>query len=205
MDADSAKKIYASYSDVYDRLFKWIFFPRISHAVEAMDVKPGECVLDVGIGTGLSLSTYPEHCTVTGIDHSAEMLKQAKQKIREHGYSHISVMEMDAMRLEFPDNAFDKVFISHVVSVVSDPFMVMKEVRRVCKPDGDVVVINHFKSPHPLMGSFSKVFNPISKRIGWRSDLGMDEFISGAGLNVREMYKLKKIDFWDMIFAVNVK
>ncbi len=206
MDSESTKKIYALYSDVYDALFKRFFFPRIRHALLALNIEPGDRVLDVGVGTGLSLPIYPRDCSVIGIDLSAKMLKQAKQKIIDQQLSHIKVMEMDAMDLSaFPDDSFDKVFISHVVSVVSDPYRVMQEVKRVCRRDGDVVVVNHFRSSNKVLGTIGNFFNPISKRIGWRSDLGLNEFINGAGLVVREKYMLKKIDFWHMIFAVNVK
>ena len=206
MNSESTKKIYAAYSKVYDSLFKRFFFPRIKHALLAMNIKPGDRVLDLGIGTGLSLPIYPRDCTVTGVDLSSKMLTQARQKIEKHGMHHIEVMEMDAMDLSaFPEDSFDKVFISHVVSVVSDPYRVMQEVRRVCRRDGDVVVINHFRSNNKLLGQIDSFLNPIFKRIGWRSDLGLNEFINGAGLTVREKYMLKKFDFWHMIFAVNIK
>ena len=205
MELESIKKIYAGYSAVYDALFKRFFFPRMSHAVGSMNIEPGDRVLDVGVGTGLSLPLYPRDCSVVGIDLSEAMLKRARHKIERNGYDHIEVLEMDAMDLSFPDNSFDKVFISHVVSVVPDPYKAMSEVRRVCKKGGEVVVINHFKSANKVIAAVEKVISPISEKIGWRSDLGLNDFIIGAGLTVREKYMLKKIDFWHMIFAVNEK
>ncbi len=205
MELESVKRRYAGYSNVYDVIFKGFFYPRIKHAIHSMGIAPGDKILDVGVGTGLSLPLFPRHCKVTGIDLSAAMLKKAKQKVGKLHLDHIELLEMDAMSLAFPDNAFDKVFISHVVSVVPDPYKVMSEVRRVCKNHGRIVLVNHFKSKNKVMAGVEKIFNPVSKRIGWRSDLCLDEFIKKAKLKVDKKYKLKKIDLWHVIFATNNK
>lgn len=205
LESESIKKIYAGYSHVYDALFKRFFHPRIKHAINYMDIKPGERILDVGIGTGLSLSEYPPYCSVVGIDLSTEMLKKAKEKIAAGRLRHINVLSMDAMKIGFKDDTFDKVFISHVVSVVPDPYKVMSEVKRVCRKGGQVVIVNHFKSKNRLVETVEKIINPVCKRIGWRSDLCLNEFIDRSGLNVREKYMLKKLDFWHILFATNEK
>lgn len=205
MELESIKKIYAGYSGVYDALFKRFFFPRIKHAITYMDIKPGDRVLDVGVGTGLSLSVFPSYCKVVGIDLSKEMLGKAKEKIESNNLDHIKVLAMDAMCIGFPDDTFDKVFISHVVSVVPDPYRLMSEVKRVCRKGGQVVIVNHFKSGNKLVEAVEKIINPICKRIGWRSDLCLNEFIYKSGLHVRQKYTLKKLDFWHIVFATNEK
>ncbi|HBO84129.1 MAG: hypothetical protein A2073_08340 [Deltaproteobacteria bacterium GWC2_42_11] len=205
METETIKKIYAGYSNAYDAIFKRFFFPRIKHAIATMDIRHGDKVLDVGVGTGLSLPLFPRYCDVTGIDISSAMLKKAKEKTNKLNLNHIELMEMDAMNLEFPDNSFDKVFISHVVSVVPDPYKTMSEVKRVCKRNGKIVVVNHFRSPNKMVGSVVRMLNPITKKIGWRTDLSLDEFIKKANLCVEKKYKLKKIDLWYVIFAVNEK
>ena len=131
MELDSIKRIYAGYSHVYDALFKRFFYPRIKHAINYMDIKPGERVLDVGVGTGLSLGEYPRGCRVVAVDLSFEMLKKAKEKVGKNRLGHIKVLNMDAMNIAFRDDSFDKVFISHVVTVVPDPYRLMNEVRRI--------------------------------------------------------------------------
>lgn len=201
----SIKKIYDGYSNVYDVLFKRFFYPRIKHAITYMDIRPGERILDVGVGTGLSFSVFPKHCTVVGIDLSTEMLRKAKEKIEKNGLHNINVLSMDAMSIGFRDDSFDKVFISHVVSVVPDPYMVMSEVKRVCRKGGQVVIINHFKSRNKLVETVEKIINPVCKKIGWRSDLCLKEFIDRAGLKVKKKYMLKKLDFWHILFATNDK
>jgi len=205
LEYDSIKKIYAAYSNVYDRIFSRFFFPRIERAINDMDIRPGDRILDVGVGTGLSFQVFPRDCKVVGIDLSHDMLRKAKEKIETEGYDNIKVMAMDAMDLSFDDDAFDKVFISHVVSVVPDPYKVMDEVKRVCKKDGQVVIVNHFKSTNKLVEIGEKLMNPLCERIGWRSDLPLDEFISRSGLNIKKKFMLKKLDFWHILFAENEK
>ncbi len=205
MEIESAKRIYKGYSTVYDALFKRFFYPRIRHAVTNMNVAPGSRILDVGVGTGLSLPLYPDHSKVIGIDLSSEMLRQAQEKVTGKGLTHVTLMEMDAMSLSFADDSFDNVFISHVVSVVPDPARVMSEVRRVCKRGGKVVIVNHFKSRNKMFAGIQKMIKPICNKIGWRSDLCMDEFLTKAGLKVDSVYTLRKVDFWHLIFATNMK
>ncbi|MCC6503408.1 MAG: class I SAM-dependent methyltransferase [Deltaproteobacteria bacterium] len=205
MELDSIKRIYAGYSNVYDALFKRFFYPRIKHAINYMHIKPGERVLDVGVGTGLSLAEYPKGCRVAAVDLSFEMLKKAKEKVGKNRLSHIKVLNMDAMNIAFKDDSFDKVFISHVVTVVPDPYRLMNEVRRVCKKGGQVVIVNHFKSSNKMVELVEKLINPVCKKIGWRSDLCLNEFIRRSGLNVRQKYMLKKLDFWHILFATNEK
>ncbi|MBI5888848.1 MAG: methyltransferase domain-containing protein [Deltaproteobacteria bacterium] len=205
MEQEKIKKIYAAYSNVYDAIFKRIFYPRIKHAIAVMDIKPGERILDVGVGTGISLGAFPKHCRVVGIDLSTEMLMKAKKKVVKNRLGNIKVVSMDAMSVGFRDNSFDRVFLSHVVSVVPDPYRMMSEVKRVCRKGGQVVIVNHFKSRNKLVETVEKVINPICKQLGWRNDLCLSEFIANSGLRVNKKYMLRKLDFWHIVFATNEK
>ena len=204
-ELESIKKIYAGYSNVYDVLFKRLFQPRIKHAINEMNIMPGDRVLDVGVGTGLSLPLYSRSCRVVGIDLSYAMLTKAKDKIRRNSLKNTSVLNMNAMSLSFADDSFDKVLISHVVSVVPDPYKLISEVRRVAKKGSNVVIVNHFKSKNAVLKSVERIINPLCKKIGWHNDLCIDEFIGRSGLKVKKTYKLKKTDFWQIIQATNVK
>lgn len=205
MDYESIKKIYAAYSNVYDFIFKRFFYPRIRSALESMTIHPGERLLDIGVGTGLSLPLYPKHCEVVAIDLSLDMLEKARKKVERLGLSHIRLMAMDAMNLFFKDNSFDKVFISHVVSVVPDPIKTLEEAKRVCKRQGKIVIVNHFQSENKVLAKIEEIINPICKRIGWRSDLSLQWILEGSGLKVERHYKLKKMDLWRIVFATNDK
>lgn len=205
MKTEEIKKIYGGYSGAYDFIFKGFFFPRIKHAIETMHIKPGDRILDVGVGTGLSLPLFPKHCCVTGIDLSAGMLKEAKKKVEAEGLDHITLIEMDATHLAFDDDTFDHVISTHVISVVPDPVKVIAEMKRVCKKEGNIVLVNHFQSPNKYLAKFDELISPITKKVGWRTDLSLERLIKEADLDVREQYKLNKIDLWKVVWAVNNK
>lgn len=205
LHADSIKKIYAGYSNVYDAIFKQFFYPRQKHVINSMGIMPGNRVLDVGVGTGLSLPLYPRHCEVTGVDLSAEMLEKARKKINKYRFHHISLREMDASNLEFDDNTFDHVIATFVISVVPDPVKVISEMKRVCKKTGKIVIVNHFQSDNKFIAKFEEFINPICCKIGWRSDLSLDNLIRNADLEIDQEYKLKKFDLWKVVFAANNK
>ncbi len=205
MRSESVRKIYDGYSGVYDFLFSSIFFPRIKSAIGSMDIEPGDSILDVGVGTGLSLPVYPNFCKITGIDLSDQMLGKARNKAEKLGLSNVALQQMDAMNIEFPDNSFDKVFLSHVVSVVPDPKKTINEVKRVCKPGGNIVIVNHFQSPNKFVAKVEDFITPVCKRLGWRTDLSLTDLLRESGLRVAKTYKIKKIDFWSIVFAYNDK
>jgi phosphatidylethanolamine/phosphatidyl-N-methylethanolamine N-methyltransferase len=205
LHVESIKKIYAGYSNVYDIIFKQFFYPRQRHVIDSMGIMPGDSVLDVGIGTGLSLPLYPCHCNVVGIDLSAEMLKKARQKVSKYNINHVSLMEMDASNLEFNDNTFDHVIATFVISVVPDPVKVIAEMKRVCKKTGKIVIVNHFQSNNKFIAKIEEYINPICCKIGWRSDLSLNELVKDANLKIDQKYKLKKFDLWKVIFAINNK
>lgn len=205
LKTEEIKKIYGGYSEAYDFIFKGFFYPRIKHAIETMHIKQGDKILDVGVGTGLSLPLFPKNCSVTGIDLSADMLKEARKKVETFGLRHISLIEMDAAHLAFEDDTFDHVISTHVISVVPDPIKVMAEIKRVCKKEGNIVLVNHFQSPNKYIAKFDELISPITKKVGWRTDLSLERLIREADLDVREQYKLNKIDLWKVVWAVNNK
>jgi phosphatidylethanolamine/phosphatidyl-N-methylethanolamine N-methyltransferase len=205
LKTEEIKKIYGGYSGAYDFIFKGFFFPRIKHAIETMHIRPGDRILDVGVGTGLSLPLFPDYCSVTGIDLSPDMLQEAKKKVEMRGLKHITLMEMDAQNLAFEDDTFDHVISTHVISVVPDPVRVIAEMKRVCKKGGNIVLVNHFQSPNKLLAKFDELISPITKKVGWRTDLSLDGLIMDTKLDVRSMYKMSKIDLWTVVWAVNNK
>src|SRR5205807_2222833 len=118
------------------------FYPRIARVIRSLAVEPGARVLELGVGTGLSLDAYPSHCQVTGIDLAPDMLERAQDKVNRNAWRHIMLEQGDALNLKFPDDSFDYVMAFLVVSVVPDPDRMMTEARRVCRPGGTIAIIN---------------------------------------------------------------
>ncbi|MTJ05325.1 MAG: class I SAM-dependent methyltransferase [Sediminimonas qiaohouensis] len=170
MDLNAVKSSYARWAPVYDKTFGAITEGGRRRAVAHVNTRGGT-VLEVGVGTGLSLEHYDPAITVTGIDFSDEMLAKARHKVARRALDNVaSLRQMDARTLDFPDNSFDTVVAMHIVSVVPDPEQVMTEMARVCKPGGQVVITNHFAREKGVMAVIERLMAPFEKTLGWHSD-----------------------------------
>jgi len=205
MQEATTKGIYDFHSAFYDMTFGRLVRRRIARAIGHMNIQDTDRVLDLGIGTGVSLNYYPQRGRIVGIDLSTGMLKQAKKKIAERGLDHARVLQADALFLPFGDNAFDHVFISHVISVVSDPFRLVREAQRVAKPGARIVIVNHFQSTNRLIAMVEKWLCPLCTKLGWRSDLALNDLIRETGLQIDYRFKLENIDLWETVVISNNK
>jgi phosphatidylethanolamine/phosphatidyl-N-methylethanolamine N-methyltransferase len=178
-----------------------MFYNRLEQVIEDLNIPPGAQVLEVGAGTGTSFPAYPNHCHVIGVDLAPDMLARARQKIEDNGWSHLKVMEMNALDLKFPDNSFDFVMAFHVVTVVPDPVLMIAEAKRVCKPSGKIAIVNHFTSDVPVLGSLTKAMDPLTRWLGWRTDLQLKPFIAATGLTVEKVYKINKNSLYTVVLA----
>jgi len=194
-------KLYAEFAPLYDKVFGKIFYSRLRHVIEALDIPRGAKVLEVGAGTGTSFPAYPRHCEVIGIDLAPDMLARAQDKILENGWTHLNVMEMNALDLKFPDNSFDYVMAFHVVTVVPDPIRMIQEAKRVCKPGGKIVIVNHFTSTFPLLGFLTETLDPVTRRLGWSTKLRLKPFIEETQLKVDTIYKLSKLSLYTVLLG----
>ncbi|GAB4355087.1 MAG: class I SAM-dependent methyltransferase [Gammaproteobacteria bacterium] len=200
MQTEYIKKAYRRYASVYDILFGRVLGPGRKRVVEALACAPGDRILEVGVGTGLSLPLYPQGVSVTGIDLSAEMLKQAQRRIDRHGLSQrVSLLEMNAERMGLADGVFDKVVAMYVVSVVSSPERLMQEIRRVCKPDGEIFVVNHFRARHPAARLIERAVAPLAGVVGFRPDLDLESFVSATGLQLLDSRRTNLLDGWQIL------
>ncbi|HSV14750.1 MAG TPA: methyltransferase domain-containing protein [Tepidisphaeraceae bacterium] len=205
MQESSTRKIYDIHSVFYDATFGRLVKRRIERAIEHMNISDTDVVLDLGIGTGVSLNYYPNRGRIFGIDLSAGMLREARKKIRERGLDHATVFQADAMKLPFADNSFDHVFISHVISVVSDPFKLVQEAQRVAKEGARIVIVNHFQSTNRFIAMVEKWLCPLCTKLGWRSDLALQDLIRQTGVCIDYRYKLDNIDLWETVVITNNK
>jgi phosphatidylethanolamine/phosphatidyl-N-methylethanolamine N-methyltransferase len=192
-------KLYAEFAPIYDKVFGKIFYSRLERVIEDLRIPRGAKVLEVGAGTGTSFPAYPSHCQVTGIDLAPDMLTRARRKIVEKGWAHINVMEMNALNLTFPDNTFDYVMAFHVVSVVPDPIAMINEARRVCKPGGKIIIVNHFTTDFPVLGKVTRSLDPLTRLLGWRTDLKLRPFIENTNLTVERIYKITKASLYTVL------
>ena len=181
MQESSTKKIYDIHSVFYDATFGRLVKRRIERAINHMNIQSTDRVLDLGIGTGVSLNYYPNRGRIIGVDLSGGMLREARKKIRERNLDNAIVFQADAMRLPFGDDTFDHVFISHVISVVSDPYRLVREAQRVAKPDARIVIVNHFQSTNRFIAMVEKFLCPLCTKLGWRSDLALQDLIRRTG------------------------
>ena len=116
-----------------------------------MGIRPGDRVLEVGAGTGINAPLYPRDCRVTAIDLSPRCSNGHARRIARQGLAHVELLEQDAAQDDVPDDFFDSVYAPYVISVVVDPVRVAREMRRVCRPGGRIVILNHFRSTNPAV------------------------------------------------------
>jgi len=197
-------RIYSDFAHFYDAVFGRAFVDHEHEILESLSFRPGHRVLEVGVGTGISLDAYPPYVHVTGIDPSADMLALAIRKTRENGWNHIDVRRGDALNLEFPDNSVDWVTTFHVMTVVPDPLRMMQEMVRVYKPGGKIVMINHFASENPLLYSLVWAANPLTRHLGWTTRLRVSDVLDGHKIHVERNARIARFSFHRVVIATKL-
>jgi phosphatidylethanolamine/phosphatidyl-N-methylethanolamine N-methyltransferase len=199
VENDFVAAVYAKISAVYDFTFGPTLHPGRVHAIQRMGIRPGDRVLEVGVGTGINAALYPRDCSVTGIDFSPKMLARARNRIARKDLCNVSLFEMDATSLKFADNSFDVVYAPYVISVVPDPVAVTREMWRVCRPGGRVIILNHFRSKSPIGASLERAIAPFTLYLGFKSDLDLPAFLTQADLNPISIEKVNFPRIWSLV------
>jgi phosphatidylethanolamine/phosphatidyl-N-methylethanolamine N-methyltransferase len=206
MQESTTRVLYDDQSRVYDKTFGALVQRRISTAISHIDIRPGDRVLDLGIGTGASLQYYPQdRGRIFGIDLSDGMLRRCIRRMDGQNRQNATVLQGNALELPFADNSFDHIFISHVISVVSDPCSLVREAQRVAKPQARIVVLNHFQSTNRFIALVEKWLCPLCTKLGWRSDLPLQDLIRRTGVEIDYRFKLENIDLWETVVMSNNK
>jgi phosphatidylethanolamine/phosphatidyl-N-methylethanolamine N-methyltransferase len=205
MDRDKIERVYTTYAGFYDQVFGKVFQEGRESAVRNLNVQPGEYVLEVGVGTGIALPMYPSHCRIVGIDLSEGMLAKAKERTKVLRLSHVQLHRMDAGAMEFEDDSFDTVVAAYVVTAVPDHRKVVNEMIRVCRPGGRIIMLNHFSNGNRVINAVERVLSPLTKHLGWRTDLSLNTVLEGTSLHVARKQKVNPLRLWALVECVNRK
>ena len=196
MHIDTVKAAYRRYAGFYDALFGPVLQAGRKAVIEALDCKPGHRVLEVGVGTGLALGLYPAGVNVVGIDVSTEMLEKARRRVARRRFSHVeALLEMDAETMSFVDASFDRIVAMYVLPVVPNPARLLAELHRVCKPDGEIYLVNHVRSDNPVIGAVEKGLARFSDKLGFHPDFELRDVLNG-----HELVQVERVNlFWKVM------
>lgn len=197
------EKVYNRYSKFYDLIFGKVFHSGREMAPYLLDLRPGMNLLEVGVGTGLSLPILPRNIRITGIDLSQKMLDHAKKRLQDEGLEGIRLFKMDATHLDLPDNSYDRVLAAYFISTVPEPIKVISEMKRVCRPGGYLVFLNHFRNENPVIGFFERILSPLFYRIGFRTDVDVHKLMAECGLEIETLERIDFLGHWKAVRCIN--
>jgi phosphatidylethanolamine/phosphatidyl-N-methylethanolamine N-methyltransferase len=170
LDNDQVSKAYARWAPIYDMIFGAVFERGRRASIEAAE-RIGGRILEVGVGTGMSLPAYSRKNRIVGLDISEPMLRKARQRVIEHKLDNVEALAvMDAAKLALPDAAFDVVVAQYVITTVPNPEATLDEFARVLRPGGEIILVNHLGAEQGIRRSFERRFAPVARRLGWQPE-----------------------------------
>ena len=202
VENDFVARVYENIAWFYDLTFGPALHPGRVDAIQRMGIKSGDRVLEVGVGTGINAALYPRDCAVTGIDLSSSMLEKARERIARKDVRNVRLLQMDAANLKFADDTFDIVYAPYVISVVPDPVAVAREMRRVCRPGGRIVILNHFRSKARVGAWLERIIAPFTLYLGFKSDLDLPAFLVQANLHPVSIEKVNIPRIWSLVTTI---
>ena len=205
LEKRQVQRAYELWAPAYDFIFNWIFAPGREAAIRHLDLTRQHSVLEVGIGTGLNLPLYPATCRLTGIDLSQEMLDKAVERVQTLTMPDVTLKVMDATSMDFGENEFDRAIATYTISAVPDPISVLREMRRVVKPGGVIVILSHFRSERRVPGWLEDLVAPVCTRLGWKSNLAMTPLLERVGLTPEIVTTVNMFNGWRLVKCVNRK
>jgi len=203
LEERQVRRAYDFYSPIYDFLFKKIFEPGRIAAVRLLGNAIRGRVLEVGIGTGLNLPFYPPDIALVGVDLSEGMLRKAQEKVESLRMGKVLLKVMDASGMDFADGEFDATLATYVISAVPDPVAVLREMRRVTKPGGTIVILNHFRSQNPVMRRIEDALAPVCAHLGWKTNLALTPLLETVGLSPEVIRRVNLLRGWHLVKCLN--
>lgn len=199
MSLAAVRDAYRRWAPVYDSTFGFVASQARRTAVQMINQRRGR-VLEVGVGTGLSLPHFAPYLKITGIDLSPEMLTKARERVARHDLRHVEALrEMDATSLDFSDNSYDVVVAMFVMTVVPNPDRVMHELERVCAPGGEVMIVNHFSQDHGTRGWVERKMAPYADHLGWHPVFPLEKVMGRPRLALIERKPLSPAGLFTLV------
>lgn len=204
LDADAVRAAYRRWAAVYDIVFGGVSGWGRRRAAAEVNRLPGTRVLEVGVGTGLALPRYAADKRVTGIDLSAEMLDLARERVKRERLGNVdALLEMDAEQTIFADDSFDIAVAMFVASVVPHPRKLIAELRRVVRPGGHILFVNHSAAERGPRWWLEKAMAPASRALGWHTDFSFREVLPAEDLAAAEMSSVPPLGFFTLLKLAN--
>jgi phosphatidylethanolamine/phosphatidyl-N-methylethanolamine N-methyltransferase len=207
IDKQSVERAYARWAPVYDLVFGAVFDAgrraAIAAAEQACGPKGGR-ILEVGVGTGISLPDYARVNRLVGCDISKPMLRKAVERVREHKLNNVEMLAvMDAERLPLPDKSFDVVVAQFVITAVPHPEETLDEFARVTRLGGEIILVNHIGAEGGPRRAFEQCFAPVARRLGWRPEFSFKRLTDWAarhgGVSVLERRAMRPLGHFALI------
>jgi phosphatidylethanolamine/phosphatidyl-N-methylethanolamine N-methyltransferase len=203
IDINTVATAYARWAPVYDLVFGAVFDAGRKASIAAAE-RIGGTILDVGIGTGISLTDYAHTNRIVGVDYSEPMLRKAHARVADQKLTHVAAIAvMDACQLGFPDAFFDVVVAQYVITAVPDPEATLDEFVRVTRPGGEIILVNHLGAEDGLRRTFEQGFAPIARRLGWRPEFRWGRLAQWAerhgGVRVAERRPMPPLGHFSLI------
>ena len=168
LDKDGVAKAYARWAPIYDLVFGAVFDRGRKASIAAAE-RIGGRILEVGVGTGLSLPDYSWSNRLIGVDLSGPMLRKAKERVAEHRLTNVEgLVVMDAQNLGFQDSSFDVVVAQYVITTVPDAEATLDEFARVTKSGGEIILVNHLGAEDGFRAAYESAFAPLARQLGWQ-------------------------------------
>lgn len=204
LDTASILDAYRRWAGVYDAVFGGVSSFGRKRAVAAVNALPGRDVLEVGVGTGLALPSYNKDKRITGIDLSVEMLELARERVAEQGLRNVNgLYEMDAEATSFDDASFDTAVAMFVASVVPHPKNLLAEMRRVVKPGGNILFVNHFAAKRGPRWWIERAMAPASRALGWHPDFVMEALLSPDDMRGTDVSSMPPLGIFTLVRLPN--